>query len=174
MAKITTRYALGPYWTQVASGGQSVYLQCLDGDQVFYAFNPSKPPDDAFGHVLSTRSDYGTNAAVGHLWVRSSGSNAALSVTTNGLGGLALGTTTTYVLGATPVQVAAPGAVHMSCITGKPALFSYAASLAAITGYHKLWAGADEYFDEASDELIWARSESDHGLELSTIVVTVG
>lgn len=175
MPKATSSFNLGDTWQQVASGGQSVLLQALDGDQVYIAYSTSVPAVGSDGHSIPPRKVWGDAAVANKLWARAVGGNAMLIAT---VGGTAIGTataqTTSYELRSTWTQIAAASKrVRLYCPTGAPALFAYAATIPSGNLSHKL-SPSDTFEDDLSDQIIWARSESDRYLEPTRLVVTVG
>ena len=175
MAKATTTYNLGTQWQLVASTGQSVLLQPLEGDQVYVAYGPSAPAAASDGHPVQPFETWGDVQTTGHVWCRSVGSISRLIATVGG-GASPAGSsaTTTWELRETWTEIAAAGTrVRLSCVTGAPTLFCYAASIPSGVAHHKLRPG-DEYADESSDEKIWARSESSRYAEPTRLVVTIG
>ncbi len=178
MAKLTTSYMLTPTWTQVASAGQTVYLQNQRGSQIYYAFGATAPAAGGYGHVLNREERIGEPAMAAHLWARTVGGNAEMSASVGGTAVASIALVTSSVdLSATWTRIATAGqSIRIDCISGRNIRWAYAAAAptaGALTG-HILEPG-DEYVDPTADQDIWARSEGpDANTASATIVITKG
>lgn len=182
MAKLTTNYNLGAAaWVQIAGAGQTVYVQMLPAtSQAFYAYGSSAPAASSPGHVIDPSETLIDTNIPTPMWMRGVGGGTAdVAVSVGGTSGASTGTrtTTSVQLTGTWQQICATGdSVHLDHIDGATIRWAYSASAPTSTSQGHVLRTGEEYYDLATDQNIWARSDVtvNTAAAMSTIVVTKG